>query len=146
MPATNATSPVVTVELRDGPLPISAVMTCPGAGATLVFEGVVRPHEAGRLITSLDYEAYEPMTSRQLRVLADAIVAEYGVNAVHVAHSVGRVPVGAVSFRLTVFSTHRKEGIAALDAFIDRMKRDVALWKTPVFAGDRDDSGHADAR
>ncbi|MEM7577512.1 MAG: molybdenum cofactor biosynthesis protein MoaE [Planctomycetota bacterium] len=105
-----------------------------GAGAALVFEGRVRPNEGGRLLEALGYEAYSPMTERQLEQLAAAVLEEHGLIGLHVDHSVGRVPIGAMSFRLVVHSAHRKSGLAAMDAFIDRMKRDVALWKVPVYA------------
>ena len=128
-------SAAVSVQLADGPLHASAAPPGPeGAGALLVFEGRVRPREDGRPLAALRYEAYEPMTTRQLQALSRETCEAFALLGLHVEHSVGRVPVGAVSFRLTVHSAHRKEGLAACDAFIDRMKRDVALWKTPEFA------------
>ena len=109
---------------------------CSGeAGALVCFDGVVRRMEGEASLLALDYEAYEPMTTRELRVLAEAVSAEFpGVLAMAVTHSVGRVPVGAVSFRLRVASVHRKEGLMAMDAFIDRMKQVVPLWKVAVEA------------
>ena len=102
-------------------------------GVCVVFEGIVRPTEDDRRLLALDYEAYEPMTSRQLETLCCEIAEAHGVSAIAVEHSHGRVRVGEVSFRLTVRAAHRKEGLAAMDAFIDRMKAEVALWKRPVF-------------
>jgi molybdopterin synthase catalytic subunit len=104
-----------------------------GAGALLCFEGVVRPTEDGRALIALDYEAYEPMAQQQLDALGRHIVERHGLLALQVEHSRGRVPVGLVAFRLRVASAHRQEGLAAMEEFIDRMKRDVPIWKTPVF-------------
>ena len=117
----------------------------------LTFEGVVRPAEpAGpdgpdgpaepgggdtRPLAALRYEAYEPMTTRELSRLAAAVGGEYGA-ALEVTHSVGTVPAGAVSFRLRVATPHRAAGLACCGDFIDRMKRDVPLWKVPVWDGD----------
>ena len=128
----------VHVTLIEGPLPTGRVGDLPttGAGAVLCFEGVVRPEEDGRILRGLDYEAYPGMTERLLHELAEAMIDEHGVEAVYVEHSTGHVPVGAVSFRLRIASRHRQEGIAALEVFIDRMKRDIPLWKVPVFADD----------
>ena len=123
----------VSIALVAGPLGPPATPRPDGAGAWLVFEGVVRRDEGGRRLDALVYEAYEPMTSRQLERLARAIGEEHGLLALRVEHSVGRVDVGAVSFRLSIGSKHRAEGIAATDDFIDRMKREVAIWKNPVF-------------
>jgi len=123
----------IGIQLVEGPLAPTEPWEAQGAGAVLCFEGVVRPKEDGRELVGLDYEAYPGMTERSLRELAESLVEEYALLALHVEHSHGRVPVGGVSFRLRIASRHRKEGIAAMDAFIDRMKRDVPLWKVPVY-------------
>jgi molybdopterin synthase catalytic subunit len=39
---------------------------------------------------------------------------------------------GQCSFRLQVASAHRAEALAAMTEFIDRLKRDVPIWKSPV--------------
>ncbi|MEM1026787.1 MAG: molybdenum cofactor biosynthesis protein MoaE [Planctomycetota bacterium] len=126
----------VTVRLVDGPVTDRVADAPLGAGAVLGFEGRVRPEEHGRALQALRYEAYPPMTNRQLEALARELGETHGLLGVHVDHSVGDVPVGAMSFRLVVHSAHRKPGLAALDAFIDRMKRDIALWKVPRYADD----------
>lgn len=104
-----------------------------GAGALFVFEGIARPTEEGEPIAALDYEAYQPMAERQLQRLGEDIVARHGLLGLCVEHSVGRVYASECSFRLRIASRHRKEGIAAMDEFIDRMKQDVPLFKTPVY-------------
>lgn len=124
------------IELFEGPLGSATHRPPAGAGAWLVFEGVVRPKEEGQQLAALVYESYPPMTGRELDKLAARIVAEHGLLAIHVEHSTGRVAVGEVSFRLSVASRHRAEGIAATDAFIRDMKRDVPLWKNAEYAMD----------
>ncbi|MEN0109355.1 MAG: molybdenum cofactor biosynthesis protein MoaE, partial [Planctomycetota bacterium] len=127
----------IAITLTEGPLSPAApspVGAAPDAGAWVVFDGVVRPSEAGRVLAALVYEAYEPMTTRELRSLAEQVTAKHGLSRIAVTHSVGRVAVGEASFRLEVAAPHRAEALAATAEFIDRMKRGVPLWKTPVFA------------
>ena len=128
----------VQVELVDGPLGVQPPGAAPPAGgrcgAVLAFTGVVRGLEGGRPLRALRYEGYEPMTGRLLHGLAAAVVAEFGLHAARVEHSLGEVAVGEASFRLTLAVAHRPETLAATAAFIDRMKADVPLWKVPVFA------------
>lgn len=124
----------VDIELIEGPLGPSAPWRPAGAGAVVTFEGVVRPSEAGRPLEALDYEAYEPMTTRELRRMSEDVCEVHGLVGMRVAHSVGRVPVHRCSFRLEVAGAHRKEALSAMDAFIDRLKRTVPLWKVPVWA------------
>ena len=132
----------VAIHIVDGPLQNAAncgaqnslAQTATNIGATLVFEGVVRALEGARQIRALDYEAYEPMASRTLAELAQDILAKHGLISIMVEHSRGQVSVGERSFRLIVQSAHRKEALVATDEFIDRMKRDVPIWKSPIYS------------
>lgn len=103
-----------------------------GLGARLRFEGIVRGLEEGRSIAALDYEVYEPMASRELARVAREEAAKVGARSILVLHSRGRVAVGEVSFVCEVASPHRAEAIAALAAFVDRMKREVPIWKRVI--------------
>ena len=109
------------------------------AGALLRFDGIVRRLENDRPIVALDYEAYEPMASRQIRQLAEELTGEFGLLGVFVEHSRGRIPVGKRAFRLRVASGHRKEALQAVDRFIDRLKQNVPIWKSPVYAASEPD-------
>ncbi len=102
-------------------------------GATLVFEGIVRANEQGRAIRALSYEAYEPMATNALTELARDILHKHALIAITVEHSRGEVLAGERSIRLAIDSPHRKEALAAMDEFIDRMKRDVPIWKSPIY-------------
>jgi molybdopterin synthase catalytic subunit len=129
----------VDICIQDGPLAAAPAMKADpivpgGAGAVVRFDGVVRAGENGGVITALDYEVYEPMASRQLRRLAEEVGESFGLLAITAIHSRGRVMVGQCAFRLQVAAVHRAEALAAMEAFIDRMKRDVPIWKTAVHA------------
>lgn len=124
-----------SARIIDGPLPAPGLNTPPaGTGAMLMFEGIVRELESGRRIAALDYEAYEPMAARELERLAVETLNRHRLLSVRAWHSRGRVPVGACSFRLVIESPHRAEALRAMEHFIDRMKRDVPIWKKPVWA------------
>ena len=129
------TSPLHDVAFHTGPLPPAAATgLIAGAGAVLVFEGVARPTEGGRAIMALEYEAYQPMASRVLGELVATARARFGLLALSVQHSVGRVPAGACSLRVVVCAAHRKEALCAVEWLIDALKRDVPIWKKAVFA------------
>jgi molybdopterin synthase catalytic subunit len=123
-----------TVRIIDGALGTQAPVLPPAAqfGAAIVFDGVVRADEGGRIIRALAYEVYEPMASNMLTELGREMLAKHGLVAIMVEHSRGEVPVGQLSFRLTVHALHRAEALAAVGEFIDRMKRDVPIWKTAL--------------
>jgi molybdopterin synthase catalytic subunit len=102
-------------------------------GAELLFHGRVRATEHGRPIASLDYEYYPEMAERELARLSERATARFdGVSELRCWHRVGEVPVGHASLRVVVWSRHRAEGLACLAWFIDRLKRDVPIWKWAV--------------
>ncbi|MBX3376704.1 MAG: molybdenum cofactor biosynthesis protein MoaE [Phycisphaeraceae bacterium] len=108
------------------------------AGAILVFEGFVREiepreGESSARIQALDYQTYEPMAQNQIIRIGDALIASHGLLGMEVIHSRGRVRVGECSIRVTIRSRHRKEALAAMDAFLDQLKKDVPIWKEPVW-------------
>src|SRR5437868_5304830 len=120
----------VEVSIHDGPLSPAIAPRHEGAGAVLVFEGIVRATEGDREIRALHYQAYEPMAQRMITSIGEDLLRKHGLLSIKVEHSRGRVAVGECSFRLTVCSRHRKEGLAAADEFIDRLKADVPIWKS----------------
>lgn len=109
-------------------------------GAVLRFEGIVRRGEPSvahggdeRDLLALDYQTYDPMAERELRELARQVAEVHVLSSLVALHSRGRVAVDEVSFVLIVKSPHRAEAIAAMSAFIDRLKQDVPIWKKPVW-------------
>lgn len=129
----------MTIKIRiiDGPLNDNAnTPLIHGAGAVVCFCGIVREMEDGRRLKALNYEVYSPMAERELHRLAQEMAETHGLVSIEVDHSRGCVRVGECSFRLRVASMHRKASLAAMDEFIDRMKRDIPIWKHPIFLED----------
>ncbi|MGQ9915505.1 MAG: molybdopterin synthase catalytic subunit [Thermogutta sp.] len=124
----------VRAEIVDGPLPEAEPWMVPGAGAILTFEGRVRPEENGRPISALEYESYDPMARAELLRLAREAARRFALLGVEVVHSRGRVPVRCCSFRLRVAAVHRKEALAAVDWYVDRLKQEVPIWKRAAVA------------
>jgi molybdopterin synthase catalytic subunit len=122
----------IEVSIAEGPLGPASPLDAPDAGAVVVFEGVVRPREGDQAIAALDYSTYDPMARNMLERLAADVARRYALIALRVEHSRGRVGVGERSFRLAVASAHRGEALAAVEEFIDRLKRDVPIWKAPL--------------
>ncbi len=100
------------------------------AGAVVEFHGVVRDSEDRVPIRALVYEAYDPMAKRLLREHLEAVLQQHDCRAGTVHHRIGTVPVGEASLYVAVASPHRKEALAAVGEFIDRLKTDVPIWKT----------------
>lgn len=100
-----------------------------GAGAVLEFAGVVRADEGGALIAALDYEAYEEMARFEMERILNELATHHPCSLVEVTHRIGRVPVGESAILVRIEAKHRSEAFGMLSAFMDRLKRDVPIWK-----------------
>jgi molybdopterin synthase catalytic subunit len=100
-----------------------------GIGAVVEFAGVVRGEEDGAAIAALDYEAYEKMARSEMEKIARDLAGQFPCDSIEVIHRIGRVPVGEVSIVVRIEAKHRAEAFGMLGEFMDRMKRDVPIWK-----------------
>lgn len=99
-------------------------------GACVEFSGIVRETEQERVLTGLNYEAYESMARTQLIRIFTELNGAHPCAAVHFIHRLGWVPVGEASLFVRVLAAHRGEALSFLTAAIDRMKADVPIWKS----------------
>jgi molybdopterin synthase catalytic subunit len=106
-----------------------AVSEAGGIGAVVEFAGVVRGEEDGAAIAALDYEAYEKMAQSEMERIARELAGQFPCESIEVIHRMGRVPVGEASIVVRIEAKHRAEAFGMLGEFMDRMKRDVPIWK-----------------
>lgn len=118
-------------ELRD-------VVGSDADGALVVFEGVVRDHDGGRSVRTLDYEAH-PDAAARIAEVAAAIADEHPGVRVAVLHRVGALRIGDVALVAAVASAHRGAAFAACGALVDRVKAEVPIWKHQRFADGTDE-------
>lgn len=106
----------------------------PECGAVLTFAGTVRNHHMGRKVIKLAYEAYEEMALKEIEKIAMECKGEWNdVRKIQVVHRFGEMGVCEPSIFISVSSPHRKEGFEALRFLIDRIKRDVPIWKKEFY-------------
>jgi molybdopterin synthase catalytic subunit len=107
-------------------------LAIPNYGAMLEFLGVVRPEEEGKPIEAIVYEAYPEMARVQAERILTEILNTHDILAIQVIHRTGRVPTHEISLRVRTYSKHRKAAYAASLDFIERLKKDVPIWKVPI--------------
>jgi molybdopterin synthase catalytic subunit len=101
----------------------------PGEGGTVLFVGTVRDSsEAGR-VDLIHYEAYESMADRTLEEIKREVKHKWPANKVSIVHRIGDLQVGEVSVAVAVSAPHRAEAFEACRHAIERIKRDVPIWK-----------------
>lgn len=103
----------------------------PVSGAVVVFSGVVRNHDGGHEIVSLDYQAH-PLAEKILAECCAAVAAETGLS-VAAAHRVGHLVVGDIALSAAVSAAHRKEAFDACELLVERIKSTVPIWKRQHF-------------
>ncbi|HWH26819.1 MAG TPA: molybdenum cofactor biosynthesis protein MoaE [Pseudolysinimonas sp.] len=105
----------------------------PTDGALVVFEGVIRDHDHGDSVNSLDYEAH-PDAEAFLASVCREISEETGLR-VAAAHRVGHLAIGDVALIAAVASPHRAEAFAACAELVDRIKEKTPIWKRQHLTG-----------
>jgi len=110
----------------------------PTCGATLTFLGKIRKDKDSRygkrFIEKIVYSAYEEMAEKQIDKIVNIAKEKFNVMHVFVKHRIGTVHVGEIAFLVVVFSSHRKEGINAIDYIIDEVKSKVPIWKKEILS------------
>ncbi len=115
------------------PAPAFEAVRDPTCGAIATFVGTVRNHSEGRDVLHLEYEVLESMAVSQFTRLAERLVSGHGVRKVAIHHRRGHVPVGGVSVAIAVAAERRASALAACAEAIERLKKDVPIWKKEVF-------------
>jgi molybdopterin synthase catalytic subunit len=126
---------VVVAEVSSEPLDVEAhqraVRDC-AAGADVTFCGVVRDHDHGRRVVSLEYTSY-PSAPEVLREVASEIAADPEVISVAVSHRIGDLAIGDVAIVACVTAAHRGKAFAACALLVDEVKARLPVWKRQVF-------------
>lgn len=131
----------VAVDITNVPLSMDAAVasvSAERAGGVVAFVGVVRDHDGGTPVASLDYSAH-PSALGHLQSLADRVASRPGVVSVYAAHRVGHLDIGEAAVVLAVSAEHRGEAFEACRDLIDELKASVPIWKHQRFADGRDE-------
>lgn len=99
------------------------------AGANVLFLGTTRGITGDVVTRGLEYEAHESLADAMLRRLAEEAATTFSLSACAVVHRLGTVPVGAASVAVATSAPHRREAFAAAEWLMERIKRDLPVWK-----------------
>jgi molybdopterin synthase catalytic subunit len=120
--------------ISDDPLDSSAIdefVWSSESGAVVAFQGIVRDHDGGRGVVSLDYRAH-PEAERFLRECCDEVAARSGLR-VAAEHRVGSLTIGDLALIAAVAAPHRAEAFAACAELVELIKSRVPIWKRQHF-------------
>jgi molybdopterin synthase catalytic subunit len=113
---------------------LAEILQRPEDGAVVVFEGVVRNNSQGRATTYLEYECYEEMARARMEQIGREIAAQFAIGRIGMLHRLGRLEIGEASVAVVATAPHRKAAFDAAFEGINRLKREVPIWKKEYFA------------
>ena len=125
-------------EIVDSSIDIAAAadaVTSGDCGATALFVGTVRNHHRGREVTKILYDAYRPMAGAALEKIAEELERNEDARRVHIVHRLGELGVGESSVVIAVSSSHREAAFRICRLALERLKREVPIWKREFYAG-----------
>ena len=98
-------------------------------GAAVLFLGTVREVNEGRLVTGMEYTAYETMALRELEQVSAEAAERFGTADIVVEHRLGSLDVGEISVAIVAAHPHRARAFEAARYVIEELKRRVPVWK-----------------
>ena len=144
-PDTSRLSPparrVLIAQVTDQPIEVSvhtAAVAGESSGAVVSFAGVVRNHDGGRPMLSIEYVGHPTAQAVLARVVAE-VTANSQVEAVAVSHRVGPLAVGDAALVVAVAGVHRAEAFSTAMLLVDEVKRQLPVWKRQVFPDGSDE-------
>lgn len=132
---------VLIAEVTEQPIEVQTHMAAvegSSSGAVVSFAGVVRNHDGGRAVTSIEYVAHPTAAAVLARVVAE-VTAGSQAEAVAVSHRVGPLAVGDAALIVAVAGVHRAEAFATAMALVDEVKHQLPVWKRQIFPDGTDE-------
>lgn len=101
------------------------------AGAVVLFHGIIRNHDGGQSVNSLDY-SHHP----QAQDFLENIIAEEEERTglkLSAVHRVGPLKIGDAALVAASAAAHRKAAFDAIENLVERIKAEVPIWKKQHF-------------
>ncbi len=121
-----------------------AAVASPEAGANVLFLGTARGFTNGVETTGLEYEAHDSMATEALERLCTAAVDRFSLLACAVEHRLGRIAIGEAAVGIAASAPHRRAAFEAASWLMERIKREVPIWKCEEWADGRRAWVHAE--
>lgn len=122
---------VALVAVRDAALSVDEVLDAvrhPQCGGVALFVGLVRDHDHGERVTSLEYSAHPSARETMERVCRDVLTRSESVRVAAV-HRVGSLAVGDLAVVVAAAAPHRGQAFTAARDVIDTLKAETPIWK-----------------
>lgn len=103
-------------------------------GGTVLFCGTVREWTKGRQTRHLTYDAYIEMGIQQMKQIEIEVQAEFPHVRTLQWHRIGLLQPTDIAVICAASSPHRNDAFLAARQLIERLKKEVAIWKKEQYA------------
>ncbi len=103
-------------------------------GAVVTFSGIVRTNEGSRILKGLQYDCYMDMAKKLFQEAGEDVMRRFSLLDLVAFHRIGFVAPGETSLFVAVCALHRAEAFNGCSEFVDRIKKNVPIWKKDIFA------------
>lgn len=111
---------------------VKAAVQSDTAGAVVLFHGIIRNHDGGQAVNSLDYSHHPEAQAFLEKILAEEEVRT-GLRLAAV-HRVGALTIGDAALVAASAASHRREAFEAIENLVERIKAEVPIWKRQHFS------------
>ena len=126
--------PITTDFIRES---IQKHSTKTSIGGHSIFLGQVRADNIeGKVVTAIEYTAYEEMVLEKMQVIREEIFSQFDLTCMHVYHSLGKVATGEICLFVFTSSAHRKMAIDACEETVERIKAELPVWGKELFGNE----------
>lgn len=129
-----------SLRLSSEPLDVSEayrILEDPHQGGTVLFIGTVREWTGAKQTKHLTYEAYGAMVRRQMEQIESDVARLYpGVKTLQ-WHRIGTLVPTDIAVICGASAPHRKDAFEVANLLIERLKKEVAIWKKEQLADGR---------
>lgn len=105
------------------------ILKDPTVGGISYFQGVVRNHNEGKDVTSLEYQSYASMAQKVGNEIVEKAKRKFDIVDAYCIHRVGHLDINDTAVWTIVTSHHRREAFEACQYIIDSVKDLVPIWK-----------------
>ncbi len=79
-------------------------------------------------VKAIHYTAYEEMALEKMQEIRSSLFERYPLTSIHVYHSLGLVPAGAISLLIFTAAPHRRTAIDACTELVESIKTHLPIW------------------
>lgn len=98
-------------------------------GAACAFVGLVREHNKGDAVSSMELEHYPGMTEKSIAAIIERARERFGIDGARVIHRVGLLQPTDQIVLVAVTSAHRGASFQACEFIMDYLKSEAPFWK-----------------